>query len=40
MVFMARGLSHAQVIETFVPRLRAMAAKIEQLAFSEPPLTI
>jgi len=33
MVFMARGLTHEQVIEKFVPRLKGMAAKIEQLAF-------
>lgn len=40
MVFMARGLSHEQAVETFVPRLKAMAGKIEQLAFAEQPLAI
>lgn len=40
MVFMARGLTHDQVIENFVPRLKAMAVEIERLAFVEHPLAI
>jgi IclR family mhp operon transcriptional activator len=37
MVFMARGLTHDQVVESFVPRLKAIAAEIERLAFQETP---
>jgi len=40
MVFMARGLTHAQVIGDFVPRLKTMAAEIERLAFIERPLPV
>ncbi len=35
MVFMARALSHEQVVQNFVPRLKAMAAEIERLAFAD-----
>ena len=35
MVFMARGLTHDQVVRDFVPRLKAMAADIERLAFTD-----
>ncbi len=35
MIFMARGLTHEQVIARFVPRLKDMAARIEELAFGE-----
>lgn len=35
MVFMARVLTHDLVIETFVPRLRAMALEIERRAFPD-----
>ena len=38
MVFMARGLTHEQVIVEFVPRLKTMAIEIERLAFAEHPL--
>ena len=38
MVFMARGLTHDQVIADFVPQLKVMAAEIERLAFAEHPL--
>ena len=38
MVFMARGLTHEQVIVEFVPRLKSMAIEIERLAFAEHPL--
>ena len=40
MVFMARGLTHEQVIDKFVPRLKAMAAEISRLAFVDQPLAI
>ncbi len=40
MVFMARGLTHEQVIQDFVPRLKAMAADIERLAFVEHHLPV
>ena len=35
MVFMARGLSHDQVIATFVPRLKKMALEIARLSFPD-----
>ena len=40
MVFMARALTHDQVVERFVPRLTTMAADIARLAFAEasPPV--
>jgi IclR family mhp operon transcriptional activator len=38
MTFMARGLTHEQVVERFVPRLKAMATTIERLAFHDDPL--
>ncbi len=34
MVFMAAGLTHERVVRDFVPRLKAMAAEIERLAFA------
>lgn len=37
MAFMARGLTHDQVIEKFVPRLKEMAARIERIAFIDHP---
>jgi IclR family mhp operon transcriptional activator len=37
MVFMARGLTHEQAVERFVPRLTRMAADIERLAFQDHP---
>ena len=40
MVFIARALTHEQVVERFVPRLKAMAAEIERLAFVEHPLPV
>ena len=40
MVFMARGLTHDQVVRDFVPRLKAMAADIERLAFSDHHLPV
>ncbi len=40
MVFMARGLDHEHVIRDFVPRLKAMAAEIERLAFPDHSLAI
>ncbi|WP_425229971.1 helix-turn-helix domain-containing protein [Sphingomonas sp.] len=40
MVFMARGLTHEEVIRDFVPRLKTMAADIERLAFSDHHLPV
>ncbi len=40
MVFMARGLTHEQVIKEFVPRLKRMAAEIERLAFQKDPMPV
>lgn len=40
MAFMARGLTHEQVVEQFVPRLKAMAADIERLAFHTEPMPV
>ena len=37
MVFIARALSHEQVVERFVPRLKAMAEDIAHKAFDLPP---
>lgn len=40
MVFMARGLTHEQVVRDFVPQLKTMAAEIERLAFREQPAPV
>ncbi len=37
MVFMARVLTNDMVVETFVPRLKAVAAEIERQAFGDQP---
>ena len=37
MMFMARGLTHEQVVATFVPRLKKLSKEIERLAFQSPP---
>lgn len=40
MVFMAAALSHEQVVERFVPRLKTMAADIARLSFTEHPAPV
>ena len=40
MTFMARALSHEQVIERFVPLLKTMATDIARLAFEQPPAPV
>lgn len=40
MAFMARGLTHEQVVGEFVPRLKAMAAEIDRLAFHDQPAPV
>ena len=37
MVFIARALTHEQVVDRFVPRLKTMAAEIDRLASTEHP---